>query len=219
MKRYVLELQNKTILGNDYVSFEFKKPDDLEYLNGQYGVFLHVGKDVEGRKMRAFSFASPVTEKTMVIGTKIVSEPSDFKRLMLELEIGDTMTVDGPMGNFTLEPSKPSVFIAGGIGITPIRALSLALNDSTLDHVLIYSEHNGHYPYQEDLQKVPFTDAYYVTGLEDTKQTIDHVAKQYMNEAVYYMSGSPGFINGIMGQLQDLGIDNSNLKYDRFTGY
>lgn len=219
MKRYVLTLQSITDMGNDYYSFTFLKPDDLQYMEGQYGVFLHVEKEIEGRRMRAFSFASTSDSDTLVIGTKITSKPSDFKRHMLNLQIGDTMTVDGPMGNFTLNPIKHAVFIAGGIGITPIRSIALSLVSSPVEYNLIYSDHIRAYPYQSDLNKVPFTSCEYVSGIEETKASIDRAIVLYDNDAVYYISGSPSFVTGILGQLEEAGIESSNIKFDRFTGY
>jgi len=39
------------------------------------------------------------------------------------LRRGMTMTVSGPLNNFELEPARDYLFVAGGIGITPIRAM------------------------------------------------------------------------------------------------
>jgi len=219
MKRYLLTLKSKEIIGHDYISFTFEKPEDLTFIEGQYGVFLHVDKEVEGRRMRAFSFASPNSSNDLVIGTKITTEPSDFKRIMRDLDINDTMTVDGPMGNFTYNNTKHAVFIAGGIGITPIRSIALTLQNNQFDNTLIYSDHVKAYPYKEDLDKVPFTQVSYVSGIEETAHSIREKAQHYQNDAGYYISGSPGFVSGILQQLQDLGIETTNIKYDRFTGY
>jgi len=219
MKRYLLTLKSVEHIGMDYVSFTFDKPTDLEYIEGQYGVFLHVDKEVDGRRMRAFSFASPNTASELVIATKITTEPSDFKRLMNALQPGDTMTVDGPMGNFTYNPLKHAVFIAGGIGITPIRSITLSLPKTSLDSTLIYSGYNRTYPFKEDLDGLSLTHIAYVSGKDETKQSIEKAAILYENDAVYYISGSPGFVTGIQEQLQQLDIEASNIKYDRFTGY
>jgi ferredoxin-NADP reductase len=40
-----------------------------------------------------------------------------------ELEAGDLLTVNGPRNHFELRPSEKYLFIAGGIGITPILAM------------------------------------------------------------------------------------------------
>ncbi len=40
-----------------------------------------------------------------------------------ELNVGDTMSISGPHNHFELEPSSEYLFVAGGIGITPIKAM------------------------------------------------------------------------------------------------
>jgi len=39
------------------------------------------------------------------------------------LEVGSTVTVGGPRNHFAFDPDRPAVFVAGGIGITPIAAM------------------------------------------------------------------------------------------------
>jgi ferredoxin-NADP reductase len=39
------------------------------------------------------------------------------------LRVGDEVMVGGPRNHFGFDPGRPAVFVAGGIGITPIRAM------------------------------------------------------------------------------------------------
>ena len=57
------------------------------------------------------------------------------------------------------------------------------------------------------------------SGVVRTKFLIEQQANLYDNQAIYYISGSPSFVNGVMDQLKELGISESHIKYDRFTGY
>jgi ferredoxin-NADP reductase len=217
MARYSLTLQQKENL-EPYLILIFDKPKDIEFEDGQYGVFLHVNKPVEGRKIRAFSFASSIKDDNLVIATKIPNQPSSFKEHLLALQPGDQMTVDGPMGNMTLNPNKARVFLAGGIGITPIRALLRGL-DSYEETSLIYSEQNEIYPFLEEFEEMDGLRLELTSGTGRTKFLIEQQANLNENKAIYYISGSPSFVNGVMAQLKDLGISDSNIKYDRFVGY
>lgn len=53
-----------------------------------------------------------------------------FTKKLAEISLDDTLLLDGPYGTFTrerlIDPSKPAVYIAGGIGITPFVKHSLA---------------------------------------------------------------------------------------------
>lgn len=221
MKRYVLELVEKTITGDEYFAFDFKTEEVIPFKEGQYGVLMHVDKEIEGRKVRAFSIASSRQEKLLKISTKIIENPSDFKVKMRDLDIGDTMTFDGPMGSFTLEDNYPSVFIAGGIGITPIRGIIKQLEylKSDKETTLIHSEPRGVYPFKEDFDKLDFLEKHYVSSVKNTKETIEKISSKYQDRAFYYISGSPSFVNVITEQLVNNNVSKSNIKFDRFMGY
>ncbi len=221
IKRFVIELINVNKIGEDYYVFDFKIPNNLSYKEGQYGVFMHVDKEIEGRKVRAFSIASSKEEEVFKIATKIIEVPSDFKYKMLELKIGDTMTYDGPMGSFILEEEYHSVFIAGGIGITPIRGIIKQIEKLNINKevVLIYSEPRAIYPFKDEFDKLSFVEKHYKTNTKNTQEIIEKAANKYLNKAIYYVAGSPGFVGGVKEQLVNNGVSISQIKFDRFNGY
>lgn len=221
MKKHIITLKEVNKINEDYYIYDFYMPDGIEFVEGQYGVFMHVDKEILGRKVRAFSIASTQREDVFKIGLKIGDEPSDFKQKMLDLKVGEKMLFNGPMGNFTLEEEYESVFIAGGIGITPIRGLLKLLeeNKTKKEAFLVYSEPRKIYPFKEEFDKMDFVNAEYKYTIENTKEAIGRAASKFNNKAFYYISGSPGFVGGISEQLIEHGINKGNIKYDRFTGY
>jgi len=221
MKKYEIVLNDVQKVGEDYYLFDFSVPKELNFKTGQYGAFMHVDKAVEGKKVRAFSIASTPNEKAFKVGTKITDDPSDFKKKMLELKVGDLMSFTGPMGKFLLKEKPNSVFIAGGIGITPIRGLIKQLEEEkTKDEaILIYSEARGIYPYKDEFDNLGFLNSYYKSTRENTQEIIDEVSLKYVNNANYYVAGSPGFVQGIKEQLLNNQVLESNVLFDRFPGY
>lgn len=221
MKKYFLTLRGTKKVGEDYYIFDFDMPKNIQYVEGQYGVFMHVDKTIDGRKVRAFSVASSLNEDCFKIATKIVESPSDFKAKMLELKPGDQMTFDGPMGSFTLEKEYHVVLIAGGIGITPIRSIVKQIEEIKLHKAveLVYAEPREIYPFNDDFESLSFLDVHYVSTVENTKIAVADATKKYLNSAYYYISGSPSFVNGITEQIKEYGIDASHIKFDRFNGY
>ena len=63
-----------------------------------------------------------------------------YARLMAQVRVGDAVVLTGPYGTLTARRrSRPSVLlVAGGIGITPLRALLESLPETDADPVLIY---------------------------------------------------------------------------------
>ncbi len=55
-----------------------------------------------------------------------------------KIKAGDRVEVRGPRNNFALEPADSYIFIAGGIGITPILPMVRQVSDSGADWVLVY---------------------------------------------------------------------------------
>jgi ferredoxin-NADP reductase len=189
---------------------------DLTYLNGQYGVFLHVDKDIEGRKMRAFSFASPASQEDLYIATYIGEEPSSFKHAMKNLTIGDTMTVDGPMGNFTWDEQEEAVFVVGGIGITPVASI-IAGKQTAQPATILYSDASENYVFTNVFNRSDVS-THYTSGVQKTKELIEQTVQE-KPQALYYVVGGLSFVGSITMQLESLGITKEQIKLDRFTGY
>src|SRR5690606_33752152 len=86
----------------------------------------HVDLHLPNGLVRQYSIASPQGERhRYLLGVKRDAGSRGGSRFMHdELRVGTTLRVGGPRNNFALVESAPhSVLIAGGIGITPIRAM------------------------------------------------------------------------------------------------
>lgn len=221
MARSVLSLIDIEKVGDDYFVFNFKMPKGIVFKEGQYGAFKHVDKEIEGRKVRAFSYASATDEAVFKIGTKIIDEPSDFKAKMRDLKAGDTMTVDGPLGEFTLEENENSIFLAAGIGITPMRSMLKQIENSDYSKkaMLVYAEHREFYCFTEDFAKMKKVSVKYEKTGVDMKETAALLGRKHKNDSYYYVSGPPGYVTAVTTILKDVGVDSKHIKFDKFMGY
>ncbi|WP_406021889.1 PDR/VanB family oxidoreductase [Nocardioides sp. NBC_00850] len=67
---------------------------------------------------------------------------------------GDTLRIRGPRNNFPLEKSKRYLFVAGGIGITPILPMIAAVDARRADWSLVYGGRTREsMAFREDLQR------------------------------------------------------------------
>ena len=206
---------------SDYYIFKFNKPKDLLFKEGQYGIFKHIDKEIIGRKVRAFSFASTVDDSFLRIGTKIINEPSDFKDKLRKFKLGDKISVNGPVGNFLFNHDQHAVFIAGGIGITPIISILNSFKSIEIkkDINLIYSELNQDYPFKEEIDEIKNLNTDYIYGIDDTIKAVTDYCEKYSNNAIYYMAGSPSFITSLRELLLKNEINPKNIIFDQFIGY
>jgi len=216
-----IKLISSKHLDNEYFCFDFEKPKDFLFKEGQYCLFELHNKDITGRKTRAFSIASTSDEAIVRIATRIVEKCSDYKIALKSMKKGDEISVSIPKGEFVLETSTNGVFIAGGIGITPIRSmlLSKSRNIPSRQDILIYSELEKCYPFKEELEILPNLVIQYAADIEPTQKLIISNAIKYKNTVFYYVSGSPGFVNGISKLLMDNGIKEERIRHDSFIGY
>ncbi|MEM7437740.1 MAG: ferredoxin--NADP reductase, partial [Myxococcota bacterium] len=103
--------------------------DDGSPIGFKPGQFLSVDVEVEGEThRRAYSIASPcILEAPVHVTVKRIADGRVSNHLNDSLRAGDTLSVLGPSGNFTVKPhalnERHLVMMAGGSGITPIMCL------------------------------------------------------------------------------------------------
>jgi ferredoxin-NADP reductase len=108
-----------------YIRF---KPVDfqLEFKAGQYVIF-HIPQGDGHPARRLYSMASPVTQKdefSLIVEIVPNGVASEY---FMKMNIGDTVTTQGPAGMFTLaENDRDIIFLATGTGIAPIRSMILS---------------------------------------------------------------------------------------------
>jgi ferredoxin-NADP reductase len=224
LKKHTLIFRECIDEGNGSFSFIFSPQAPVMWKAGQHGVFFLPEKNVSGKTWRAFSIASSAVENQITIGTTIPPTPSDFKQKMLDLNPGETIDMHGPIGEFHLDNcGKRIVAIAGGIGITPLRAMMVEImNDLHPDvHLeLIYAGKNNYFTYNDsciEFNKHPNISITFVNTPNEVNAAIDKAIDTYQNMATYCISGSPGMIGAIKKRLSEAGMQK--ILNDPFKGY
>lgn len=113
-----------------------------DYLPGQFHfITLYRGRDLPVEEHH-WTISSSPTQTGFVSST--IKESGDFTKTIGLTKPGDKASVQGPFGRFSyvLHPSdRAFVFIAGGIGITPLMAMLRHMRDTELkaDVLLFYA--------------------------------------------------------------------------------
>jgi predicted ferric reductase len=109
--------------------------DRFTFRPGQYVNIMFLSK---GRwSPHPFSFSAAPNGQFLRVSIKAAG---DFTDRIRELTPGTPALLEGPLGAFTAaEPRDKYLMVAGGIGITPIRALIESLAAAGRDIVLLYS--------------------------------------------------------------------------------
>ncbi len=133
----------------DAITIHLEHPEKI-IIPYQAGQFLTLLVPVNGKKeRRAYSLcSSPVEQPRLSVTVKRVTGGLFSNYLISQLQIGDTLDVLPPMGNFNFIPAATNrrtvVLIGAGSGITPLMAMAKsALHHETATQVqLIYANRN-----------------------------------------------------------------------------
>lgn len=214
----LLKITGKRLETDQIFSLILAKPENFNFYPGQY---LDVELPVKDRRgnTRTFTISSSPSENFLMITVK--KGVSKFKKRMERLKIGDHITTSHPVGTFTLDETEKAVFIAGGIGITPFRSII----KHTLDHklntpiILFYLNSADDFLFKEELdewqkQSPGLTIRYIITS-----QSGRLYPKSQTLTSIYYLAGPPKMVDDFGSWLIGLGVDEINIRYDRFDGY
>ena len=143
-------IEKNKVEDTDVMSFKFNNRNDqeqdkipLDYTSGQFAFFDIGGvyNDPKG-PIRHFTISSSPTENFIMLSTRIRDSP--YKKRLSTLEIGTTVKVRGPEGQFILHEdySKSAIFLSGGIGVTPFRSMIKYATDKQLPLKIIMFDSN-----------------------------------------------------------------------------
>ncbi|MCB9818723.1 FAD-dependent oxidoreductase [Candidatus Nomurabacteria bacterium] len=224
LRTTTLQFKEKIQETDNTYSFIFTASKLPNWKAGQHAIFTLPEAYVEGKTWRPFSVASAPSENVIRIGTIVPPEPSSFKQKLVSLQPGDKVRMFGPYGELCLKSNmKKIVAVAGGIGITPFRAIicDLANNGKNVDFHLIYSAKSEHV-YKNELEnwkhKLPNLKITYTT-------TADEVNAELLNEVDnskdthFLLSGAPGMIEALRKNLIDNQVTKNHIINDPFKGY
>lgn len=194
----------------------------LKWVAGQYQRYtLQQTAQTKSENERWFTIASAPSEGVIRISTRLSG--SAFKRALKALVPGDAIWMDGLEGDFTWEeqPSKPVVFIAAGIGVTPFRSILLERHAAgkKLNATLLYFNRVSEIPFREEFETLsrqhPEFSLTPIVGELVTADSIFTRAPQ-RSETIFYLSGPEPMVENIGAELKKRGV---SLKQDWFPGY
>ena len=179
---------------------------------------------------RRFTIATAPSEGVISVSARI--SESTFKQALNALKPGDLIQRKSLKGDFTWEeePSEPLVLVAGGIGVTPYRAILLERDawSKKIPATLLYFNRTDEIPFLEEFKslaaKHPEFNLVPIVGESITAENIFKHLPDYVIQAgapqsskqTIYLSGPEPMVETVGEELKKLGI---NIKQDWFSGY
>jgi ferredoxin-NADP reductase len=204
-------------------TFWFKPEPAMRYEAGQFiELYLpHPNHDDRGIK-RWFTVSSSPTDPLVSITTKIADKPSTFKQCLLELKPGDTVQMSETMGDFVLPKDRqaPLIFIAGGIGVTPIHSMVKYIADTGEQRTtyLLYNARSDEEIAFKELFDRTVTKSEYITDRRLAADEAIAVIEKYQNPLIY-ISGPEEMVEVFVAAFNAHGIPPARVVTDYFPGY
>jgi CDP-4-dehydro-6-deoxyglucose reductase, E3 len=207
-----------------------------QFISGQYieifhpnGIFLP----------RAYSIGNaPNADGSIELQIRYAPDGRYSNWLFNEVKEGTVVKAHGPRGNFTMKsvPEKSLVFVAGGTGLAPIKALieqQLLLDDqrrmelywgvSRPEDIYGLDEMTGWIRKANNLTRTIAIDNGELPSVEQginiiiapLSEVLDKRPDRFINTDAY-VAGPPVMMPGILKTLMDRGIESENIYIDSF---
>ncbi|MER7840602.1 ferredoxin reductase family protein [Streptomyces sp. NPDC096040] len=193
--------------------------DKLGARAGQFFLWRFLTKD-RWWQANPFSLSAAPDGRTLRLTAKAAGDGSAALR---HLKVGTRVFAEGPYGAFTTLHRRrtESLLIAGGVGVTPIRAL---LEDIEGHAIVIYRVSSDRdavlYGELRDLAVAKGAELHLVTG----PPVPDKLAARELIQLVpdiadrdVFLCGPPPMMNAVLRTLGDLGVPKAQIHFERFS--
>ncbi|MHB9029935.1 MAG: ferredoxin reductase family protein [Candidatus Latescibacterota bacterium] len=222
---------------HDVWTLSFHPPEGktrLEYLPGQFQfITLRRGRGLP-REEHPFSITSSPTQGETVSSS--IKESGDFTSLIGKTRPGDRASIEAPFGRFSylLHPEDYNiVFVAGGIGITPIMSMLRHMRDTRYESevILLYANRSERdIAFRGELAKME------ISGLPELRVihileypgsgwkgeqglvTPEKIARHVgiLHDRAFYVCGPPPMLRAVIRTLRKMGVPENRIRAEVF---
>ena len=151
----------------------------------------------------------------------------DHTARMGEIPIGTRVVAEGPFGVFTdgSRRREKVLLIAGGIGITPVRALLQQMRGDVVVLYRVVSDEDVLFrPELDELARASGAELHYVVGDHATDEGRRHLSPDHLRELVpdiadrdVYVCGPPALTDIVTRHVRQAGVRRSHIHAERFA--
>jgi ferredoxin-NADP reductase len=237
---YQMTLVDRQRIARGTMTFWFDtNGSDYNFRAGQHADFalLHPSAGGESDNLRTFSLANSPHDKGLVMIAMRMRE-TGFKTALMCAALGTKFRVSRPRGSFTLHKdfARPAVFLAGGIGITPVRSILDWSTQERMPHTLylFYSNREAvDAAFLEELEALTTQNPHFTLIPTITRLTysawryeVGHINWQLLsryltglNRPVFYVTGPSGMVRAMTDLLRSLDVSDDDIRTEEFGDY
>jgi Na+-transporting NADH:ubiquinone oxidoreductase subunit F len=219
------------------VRLKLIEPANIEMKAGQFIQFQVPAYELTDEPVyRAYSMASVPSDTTHIeLEIRLVPNGICTTYVHKHLKEGDEVMVNGPYGEFFLrDTERPIICIAGGSGMAPLKSILLDMAEKkssrkvryffgarALRDLFLLDEMKALEDEMENFKFIPaLSDPLPEDNWKGEVGLITDVVKRLTedaSESEAYLCGSPGMIDACVKVLQELGMPEARIYYDKFA--
>ncbi len=215
----------------EVTSFYFRPVDEQPILEFTPGQYIGLKLNIDGEEVRRnYSLSATAQLGRYRISVKRVEGGVASNYLHERMQVGDTLELFPPAGEFTLTDSdKPLVLISGGVGITPtLPMLEVALKTGRPIHFIHCARNARVHAFRtwvdELAEQHPQLQRFYCyeehdDGADHVGLLTEEVLAQWLpadRDADVYFLGPQGFMRSVKRHLKALGVPEQQSRYEFF---
>jgi ferredoxin-NADP reductase len=213
-----LRVHRATHAAEGVITLDLVDPDGRELAPWAPGAHLELS--LPSGLRRHYSLCGPPDDRlTYTVAVLRVADSKGGSREIHDTGlVGQVLEVRGPRNNFALTPADRYLFLAGGIGITPIVAMARDVRGTAADWRLVYGGRSRpSMAFHDELNALDAVRVELVPederGFPDFKAAISTVT----SGTAIYACGPPPMLQAVEDLCRDLGHSDT-LHIERFTG-
>ena len=170
--------------------------------------------------------------------TSTIKASGDFTAQIAKVKPGDPVAIEAPFGRFShvfYPEEQDLVFIAGGIGITPLMSNLRHMRDTgALRRVLLLYANRGEADivFKEELDRMagaeaPRVEVVHILTRPDSnwpgesgrldREKLGRLCGKRLDSSVFFLCCPPPMTRGLVASLKELGVPMSRISYEYFS--
>lgn len=217
---------NKVRESDVITSFYFEPTDGSHLPKSKPGQYVTIRVNIAGENYqlnRQYSLSGNQSEQAYRISVKKEFNGKVSNWLHDHVQIGDTLEVSAPAGEFILQDQNetPVVLISGGVGTTPLLSMLHALEGTKREVTYLHICKNANvHAFKEEVitafssvEKGQFMFKY----TDETGRLQGNDLRPFISEhAEYYLCGPMSFMLAVREQLRLLGVEDTQVHFEFF---
>ena len=231
---YTSTIETITDIARATIAVSWKRPESFLFKAGQSidMTLLQMPTPDKYGATRSFSIVSAPNEKNITVAMRV--RDSSFKQKLDKKPTDQKISWEGPYGGMTLpdDTTRPLVFFAGGIGITPFMSMlrEIVLQKTNHRVILFYSNRTrADAAFFEELTEIARTHSHITFictftqtdqnshGRIDEKMIREHTRD--LEDSKFFLAGPPRFTTSIKNILIGMSVPRTSILNEVFDGY